>query len=197
MVVPVSSIKPVETPTHKAQPISTIIPSQPESSQAPKRVDKGKRIAIDDVESQMINGKMHYLTNDEITEYLEKEELIKKAAERSRLLAITKPEVVKVVREEAEKIGIDLERIRSVKEGEKKHKFENYMWTIGNRLKPEKITVVKIHPHTKAVVVTVYRGTDRKNFEVHNPFAFGAFGITKLDELREIILKKKNIVVKD
>ncbi|GKA54438.1 hypothetical protein Tco_0753387 [Tanacetum coccineum] len=71
------------------------------------------------------------------------------------------------------------------------------MWTIGNILKPEKITDVKIQPHTKPVVVTVYRGTDRRNFEVHNPFAFGAFGITELDELREIIPKKKNIVVKD
>ncbi|GJY16216.1 hypothetical protein Tco_0386638, partial [Tanacetum coccineum] len=60
------------------------------------------------------------------------------------------------------------------------------MWTIGNILKPEKITNVKIQPHTKPVVVMVYRGTDRRNFEVHNPFAFGAFGITELDELREI-----------
>ncbi|GKC49130.1 hypothetical protein Tco_1071875, partial [Tanacetum coccineum] len=101
----------------------------------------------------------------------------------ARLLAITRPGVVKVVRKEAEKIGIDPERITSAKEGEK--------------LKHEKITDIKIHPHTKPVVVTVYRGTDRRNFEVHNPFAFGAFGITELDELREIIPKKKNIVVKD
>ncbi|GJZ16446.1 hypothetical protein Tco_0552123 [Tanacetum coccineum] len=43
----------------------------------------------------MINGKMHYLTNDEINEHMEKEELIKKAAEQARLLAITKPKVVK------------------------------------------------------------------------------------------------------
>ncbi|GKE95498.1 hypothetical protein Tco_1580353 [Tanacetum coccineum] len=171
----------------------------------------------------MINGKMRYLINDEITKHLEKEELIKKAAEQARLLAITKPEVVKVVRGEAEKIGIDPERITSAKEGEKfkkaqdaelkvlnkeksekliksltlrKHKFENYMWTISNRLKLEKITDVKIHPHTKPIVVTMYRGTNRRNFEVHNPFAFGAFGITKLDEPKEIIPKKKNIVVK-
>ncbi|GJR82377.1 hypothetical protein Tco_0153162 [Tanacetum coccineum] len=217
-----------------------------ESSQALKRVDKGKRIATDDVESQvklvpasrvvredpdepvrvpyMINGKMHYLINDEITKHLEKEELIKKAAEQARLLVITKPEVVKVVRKEAENIGIDPERIKSAKEGEKfkkaqdvelkvlnkerseklkksltlrKHKFKSYMWTIGNRLKPEKIVDVKIHPHTKPVVVTVNRGTNRRNFKVHNPFAFGAFGITELDKLGEINLKKKNIVVKD
>ncbi|GKC95978.1 hypothetical protein Tco_1161420, partial [Tanacetum coccineum] len=29
------------------------------------------------------------------------------------------------------------------------------------------------------------------NFDVHNPFAFGDFGITELDELREIIPTKK------
>ncbi|GJZ99569.1 hypothetical protein Tco_0672120 [Tanacetum coccineum] len=167
---------------------------------------------------------MHYLINDEITKHLEKEELIKKAAEQARLLAITKPEVVKVVRVEAEKIRIDPERITSAKEGEKfkkaqdtklkvlnkerskklrkslalrKHKFKNYIWTISNRHKPEKITDVKIYLHTKPVVVTVYRSTDRRTFRVHNPFSFGAFGITELDEMREIILKKKHVVVKD
>ncbi|GJR83073.1 hypothetical protein Tco_0153858 [Tanacetum coccineum] len=180
----------------------------------PKRIDKGKKIASDDVESQvklvpasrvvqedpnepvrvpyMINGKMHYLTNDKITAHLEKEELIKKDAEQARLLAITKPEVVKVVREEAEKIRIGPERITSAKEGEKfkkaqdvelkvlnkerneklrkslklrKHKYENYMWTIGNKLKPEKITDVKIHPHIKPIVVKVYKSTNRRTFE--------------------------------
>ncbi|GJU61819.1 hypothetical protein Tco_1243654 [Tanacetum coccineum] len=190
----------------------------PESSQAPKRVDKGKRIATDDVESQvklvsasrvvredpdepvrvpyMINGKMQYLTNDEITEHLEKEELIKKAAEQARLLAITRPEVVKV---DAKLKVLNKERSKKLRKSLtlRKHKFENYIWTISNRLKHEKITDIKIHPHTKPVVITVYRGTDRRNFEVHNPFAFGAFGITELDELREIIPKKKNIVVID
>ncbi|GJZ88002.1 hypothetical protein Tco_0659784, partial [Tanacetum coccineum] len=78
-----------------------------------------------------------------------------------------------------------------------KHKFENYMWTINNRLKLETITDIKIHPKTKPVVITVYRGTDGRNFDVHKPFSFGAFGISKLDELREIIPKKKNTVVQD
>ncbi|GJR36614.1 hypothetical protein Tco_1212298 [Tanacetum coccineum] len=223
-----------------------MIISQSESSQAPKRINKGKRIATDDVESQvklvpasrvvrqdpdepvrvpyMINEKMHYVTNNEINEHLEKKELIKKVVEQARLLAITKPQVVKVVHEEAKKIKIDPERITSAKEGEKfkkaqdaelkvlnkernkklrrslelkKHMYENYIWTIGNRLKPKKITDVKIHPHTKLVVVTMYRSTDRRNFEVHNLFSFGDFGITELDELRKIIPKKKNVVVKD
>nr|GEU85338.1 hypothetical protein [Tanacetum cinerariifolium] len=89
-------------------------------------------------------------------DFKEKEDLIKKVVEQVRLLAITKPKVVKVVRKEAKMIEINPERITSAKEG-----------------------------------------TNRRNFEVYNPFAFSAFGRTKLDELREIIPKKKNIVVKD
>ncbi|GJW16371.1 hypothetical protein Tco_0020504 [Tanacetum coccineum] len=104
-----------------------------EKKKSPKRIDKGMKIATDDVESPvklvptsrvvrvdpdepvsvpyMINGKMHYLTNDEITKHLEKEELIKKATEQARLLAITKPEVVKVVHEEAEKLELILKEL--------------------------------------------------------------------------------------
>ncbi|GKE88764.1 hypothetical protein Tco_1566239 [Tanacetum coccineum] len=59
------------------------------------------------------------------------------------------------------------------------------------------ITDIKIHLKTKPVVITVFRGTDGRNFDVHKPFAFGEFGISELDELREIFPKKKNAVVKD
>nr|GEW07946.1 hypothetical protein [Tanacetum cinerariifolium] len=59
------------------------------------------------------------------------------------------------------------------------------------------ISKTELHSKTKPVVITVYRGTDGKNFDVHKPFLFGAFGISELDELREIIPKKKNKVVKD
>ncbi|GJQ90520.1 hypothetical protein Tco_0001659 [Tanacetum coccineum] len=212
--------KDMETENKEEKPKEPKMAVPHESSQAPKRVDKGKRILTDDVESQVKLVPASRVVRGDPNEPVR----IKKAVEQARLLAITKPEVVKVVHEEAENIGIDPERIKSSKEGEKfkkaqdvklkvlnkerseklrksltlrKHKFKSYMWTIGNRLKHEKIVDVKIHPHTKPVVVTVYRGTNRRNFEVHNPFAFGAFGITELDELGEINLKKKNIVVKD
>ncbi|GKF07243.1 hypothetical protein Tco_0041467 [Tanacetum coccineum] len=66
-----------------------------------------------------------------------------------------------------------------------------------NRLKPEAITNIRIHPNTKLVVVIVFRGDDKRIIDVHKPFSVGAFGITKLDELKEIILKKKNVVVQD
>ncbi|GJV41948.1 retrovirus-related pol polyprotein from transposon TNT 1-94 [Tanacetum coccineum] len=133
-------------------------------------------------------------------------------------------EVIKVVQEEAEKIGLDPKKITTAKVGEKfkkaqdakhqvlkrehtkkvkkslelrKHKFESYKWTINNKLKPKTITDIKIYPKTKPFVITVYRGTDGRNFDVHKPFAFGAFGISELDELREIIPKNKNKVVQE
>ncbi|GJU12390.1 hypothetical protein Tco_1134786 [Tanacetum coccineum] len=71
------------------------------------------------------------------------------------------------------------------------------MWAVSSRLKPEPITDIKIHLKTKPVVITLYKGTDGRNFDVHKPFLFRAFGISELDELREIIPKKKNTVVKD
>ncbi|GKA61481.1 hypothetical protein Tco_0760888 [Tanacetum coccineum] len=149
---------------------------------------------------------------------------MKKAEEEVRLLAITKPEVIKVVQEEAEKIRLDPKTIKGAKAGEvfkkaqyaehevlkrkhnekvkkslelKKHKYDSYMWTISSRLKPEPIYDIRIHPKTKPVVITIYKGTDGRNFDVHRPFAFGEFGISELDKLGEIIPKKKNIVVKD
>ncbi|GJT03007.1 hypothetical protein Tco_0824176 [Tanacetum coccineum] len=141
----------------------------------------------------MINGKMHYLTNDEISKHLEKEELIKKATEQARLLAITKPEVVKLVCEKAEKIGIDPERIKSAKEGEKFKKAQDAELKILNKERSKKL---KNHLKSRSTI-TVYRITNRRTFKVHNPFSFGAFGLTELDKLREVIPKKKNVVVKD
>ncbi|GJT21494.1 hypothetical protein Tco_0891431 [Tanacetum coccineum] len=172
----------------------------------------------------MINGKMYNLTDKEMQAYLDKEEKLRKAAEEEILLAISKPGVIKVVQEEAEKIRLDPKKITSAKAGKKfkkaqdaehqvlkreytekdrkslelrKHQFENYMWTINSRLKLETITDIKIHPKTMSVVITVYRGIDGRNFNVHKPFAFSAFGISELDELREIIPKKNNAVVQD
>nr|GEU78895.1 hypothetical protein [Tanacetum cinerariifolium] len=141
MAVPVSSVKPIETPTPKVQPITIIITYQPKISQAPKRVDKGNKIATDDVEPQVKLVPASRVVREDPGEP------VRKATEQARLLAITKPEVVKVVRKEAEKIGINHERITSAKEGEmfkkaqddelkvlnkekskkhRKHKFENY-----------------------------------------------------------------------
>ncbi|GJT36151.1 hypothetical protein Tco_0926570 [Tanacetum coccineum] len=121
----------------------------------------------------MINGKMQYLTVEEINAYLEKEDNIKKAAEEVKMLEMTRTEVIKVVQEEAENIGLDPKTIKSAKAGEKfkksqddehqvlkrehsqkakrvielrKKRFEQYIWATSRRLRPEPITDVKIHP---------------------------------------------------
>nr|GEV68359.1 hypothetical protein [Tanacetum cinerariifolium] len=200
------------------QPI-TIIHPEPSISQI-----KGKGIATDDHADDLRKlvkaSSIIRLDPDEP----DKEEEIKKAKEEARLNAISKTKVIKVVREEAEKLGIHPKEAITSKAGElfkkaqdaehkilkrqhtkkvrkslelRKHKYDSYMLTVSSRLKPEPITDIKIHPKTKLVVITVYRGTDGRNFDTHKPFLFGAFGISELDELREIIPKKKNTVVKD
>ncbi|GJV53571.1 hypothetical protein Tco_1449312 [Tanacetum coccineum] len=217
--IPISIIQPIESnhekgiptesyedPSKRLVPTSTIVHPNP---------DEEAKVPL------MINGKMYYLTNKEMQAYLDKEDKLRKDGEEEKLLIISKPKVIKVVQEEAKKIGLDPKKIVSAKASEKfkkaqdakhqvlkrehikkvrkslelrKHKFENYMWTINSILKLETITDIKIHPKTKPVVITVYRGIDGRNFDVHKPFTFGAFGISKLDELREIIPKKKNAV---
>ncbi|GJU25377.1 hypothetical protein Tco_1163998 [Tanacetum coccineum] len=172
----------------------------------------------------MINEKMHYLTNDEINAYLEKEDKINKVAEEAKMFEMTKIEVIKVVQEEAEKIRLDPKTIVSAKSSEKfkkaqdaehqvlkrehsqnvkrlmklnKKRAEQYMWTISNRLKPEPITDVKIHLNSKPTVLKVFRNNDKRNFQVHSPFKFSDFRANELDGLGLIIQKKKNTIVKD
>lgn len=64
------------------------------------------------------------------------------------------------------------------------------------RLNLEPITDVKIHQNTKPTVLSVFRGQDKRHFEVHDPFKLSEFGITEIDELGTIITKKNNVVVK-
>ncbi|GKB80348.1 hypothetical protein Tco_0947243, partial [Tanacetum coccineum] len=135
MAIPISSIQPTHT-----QPIILII-FHPKSSQATLRIDKGKGIATEYEEDPskrpvpastiirpdpdelvrvefMINGKIVYLTKKEIQEYWDKEEKMKKAVEEAKLLAMSRPEVIKVVRKEAKKLRIDLKEAISIKAGE-------------------------------------------------------------------------------
>ncbi|GJT57230.1 reverse transcriptase domain-containing protein [Tanacetum coccineum] len=80
----------------------------------------------------MINGKMYYLTNDEINAHLEKEHKIKKAVEEAKMFEMTKTEVIKVVQEEAEKIELDPKTIISAKADE-----------LGPIIQKKKNTIVK------------------------------------------------------
>nr|GEV77654.1 hypothetical protein [Tanacetum cinerariifolium] len=171
-----------------------------------------------------INGKIFYLTKEQIQAHLDKEYHIKKAEEEYKRLAMTKTNVINIVQEEAKKTGIDPKKVISAKAGEKfkkaqdvdvqvykrqstkkvkrltelnKKRVEQYMWTMSNRLKLKPITDLKIHPNYKPAILIVYINNDKRNFEVHIPFNFRDFGITELDELGPIIEKKKNSIVKD
>ncbi|GJU78250.1 hypothetical protein Tco_1275320 [Tanacetum coccineum] len=99
-----------EDPSKRLVPASIIVFSDP---------DKEVKVPY------MINGKMYYLTDKEMQAYLDKEEKLRKAAEEERLLAISKPEVIKVVQEEAKKIGLNPKKITSAKASEKFKKAQD------------------------------------------------------------------------
>ncbi|GJT30642.1 hypothetical protein Tco_0910917 [Tanacetum coccineum] len=183
-------------PTHDQQ-ITSII-SHPESSQVTPRIDKGKGIAteLDEDPSKRLLPASTIIRPDPNEPVRDKEEKMKKATEEAKLLAMSRPEVIKVVCEEAKKLGIDPKEAISTKAELNKRRVEEYMWTMTNRIKPEPIIDVRIHPNTKPIVAFVFRNNDKRNFDIHNPFKFTDFGSTKLDELGPIIQKKKNFVIK-
>nr|GEW08897.1 putative ribonuclease H-like domain-containing protein [Tanacetum cinerariifolium] len=215
----ISSIYPTKVQSTHDQPITSII-SHPKISQATLKTDKGKGIAtesIDDPSKKLvpastiicpdpdetirvkfiINGKTVYLTEQEIQEYWDKEEKMKKAVEETKLLAMFRPEVIKVIHEEAKKLEINPKKAISTKASEtfkkaqdvkhevlkrehskklkrltklNRRRAEEYMWTMTKRIKHEPITDVRIHPNTKPIVASIFRNNDKRNFDVHNPF---------------------------
>nr|GEV72642.1 hypothetical protein [Tanacetum cinerariifolium] len=108
--IPISIAKPITRPN----PEVTMI----ESSSRPLLTDPTLVIPDPDETIKvpyMINGKMHYITNDEINSHLEKEDKIKKVVEEAKMFEMTKTEVIKVVQEEAKKIRLDPKMIISAK----------------------------------------------------------------------------------
>nr|GEW68094.1 retrovirus-related Pol polyprotein from transposon TNT 1-94 [Tanacetum cinerariifolium] len=200
---PISSVQPTN-----AQPITLII-SHPNSSQATQRVDKRKRIATEPVEDpskKLVHASTIILLNPD------------EPVREAKLLAMSRPEVIKVVCKEAKKLRIDLREAISTKAGEtfkkaqdakrdvlkredfkkvkiltklNRRRAEEYMWIMINRIKHVPITNVKIHPNTKPIVSSVFRNNDKRKFDVHNPLKFTDFGITELDKLC-LITQKKN-----
>ena len=168
-----------------------------------------------------INGVIHHLTDAEIQVHMERDKLLRKVAEEEKM---SKPALIKVVHEEAEKIGLDTKALASGQAGAafkkaqdeewtalqkereeklwkdaqvRKEMIKRYTWVMKERLRPETITDIQIHRNTNPAIVTVFRGPDQRILDVHKPFKFSEFGITELDELRPIITKKKNVVVPD
>ncbi|GJS32875.1 hypothetical protein Tco_0531257 [Tanacetum coccineum] len=140
-----------------------------------------------------INGKLFHLTAEQIDAHLDKEEKIKQAEEEARLLAINKPEVIKVVQEEAKKVGIHPKEVITAKDGEKFKKAQDTEHEVIKKKHTKKVRKsLKLRKHKYDNYIT-----DGRTFDVHNPFAFGDFCISELDELREIIPKKKNAFAKE
>ena len=132
---------------------------------------------------------------------MDKEETLKKVAEEER---ISKLELAKVVDEEGKALGLkpqvlqsgaggeifkkaqdeELRALNQAREAKRKmaaeirqKKIDRYNWVMTSRYKPEPITDIYIHPNTKPAIVSVYRGPDKRHFEVHSPFKFNMFGI--------------------
>ncbi|GJS37770.1 hypothetical protein Tco_0536152 [Tanacetum coccineum] len=151
---------------------------------------EGKAIATEEqLEPLQRSLKIYQLTNDEIKDHLDKKERIMRNAEQAKLLAMTKIEIVKVVHEEAEKARIDTKIIESAKGGEQFKKIQDAELQVYKR---EHIEKVKRQMELRKKRL---EGIDRRNFDVHNPFKFADFRVTKLDELGPIIEKKKNKIV--
>ncbi|GJY44178.1 hypothetical protein Tco_0432391 [Tanacetum coccineum] len=121
-----------------------------------------------------IDGKIVQIPNDQLHAYLDKKEYIDQAMKEAKLM-------------------------RSLKKKAKmrKKRLHLYVWTTNNRLKPDRITDIFIHPNTRPVAVTIYRYNDQRNFEVYRNFKFSDFCISEWDELSIIIPKKKNKVVSE
>ncbi|GJU50444.1 hypothetical protein Tco_1219999, partial [Tanacetum coccineum] len=199
-------------------PVIDITPlKQPESLLVAPKADRGKGIATDETKEptkKLVPASRKVCPNPDAP--------ILKAAKEAKHLEMSMPELIKVVQEEATKACVDPRTLGSTKGGQefkkiqdaemkvlsreqaqkvkkakelRQKRIDNYIWTTTSRLKPEPILDVKIYPNTKPAVLTVYRGNDRRNIEVYNPFKFGDFGLTKLDELGPIIEKKKNKIV--
>nr|GEX04822.1 retrovirus-related Pol polyprotein from transposon TNT 1-94 [Tanacetum cinerariifolium] len=138
LAIPISSIPSTVIPT--TQPITSII-IHFESSQATLKINKGKGIATESNDDPLkklvkassivptnpnklvrvefiINRRIVYLTEQEIQKYCDKKEQIKKAKEEAKLNVRSKTEVIKVVREEAKKLGIYPKEAISTKAGE-------------------------------------------------------------------------------
>ncbi|GKA11617.1 hypothetical protein Tco_0691163 [Tanacetum coccineum] len=185
--------------------------SQPEPS-VPQR--EGKGIATDDQPEQtklvkassivcpnpdtlillpyMINGKLFYLTEEQIQAYLDKDDQIKKAEEEAKRLAMTNTEVIKIVQEEAKNLEL-IQRKLLVQRQVKSLKRLRML-----RYSSQSPSLMLKSILTPSLQYSLCTGIMKKwNFDVHNPFKFADFGFTELDEFGPIIQKKKNTIVKD
>ncbi|GJY36238.1 hypothetical protein Tco_0421616 [Tanacetum coccineum] len=111
----------------------------------------------------MINGKLFYLTKEQIQVYLDKEYQIKKAEEEAKRLATTKTEVIKIVQEEAEKIGIDPKKVINAKASENFKKAQDAEMQVHKRQHTEKSA---LHALVPKQALSQASGRKRKHMEL-------------------------------
>ncbi|GKD58975.1 hypothetical protein Tco_1296484, partial [Tanacetum coccineum] len=87
-----------------------------------------------------INGKKIRLTEEQIQAHMDKEEHIKKVAKEAKMFEMTKIKVIKVVQEEAEKIGLYPKTIINAKEGEKFKKAQDVEHQVLKREHSQNVT---------------------------------------------------------
>ncbi|GJR45510.1 hypothetical protein Tco_1313613 [Tanacetum coccineum] len=86
-----------------------------------------------------INREVYYLTAEQLQAHMDKEDQIKKAEEEARLFAISKPKLIKVVWEEAKKLGIHPKEAITTKAGEKFKKAQDSEHEVLKRQHTEKV----------------------------------------------------------
>ncbi|GJY44567.1 hypothetical protein Tco_0432780 [Tanacetum coccineum] len=164
MEIPISSIHPTEVqPTHD-QPITFVI-YHPESSHATPRINKGKGIATESDEdpSKRLVPASTIIRPDPDEPVRDKEEKIKKDAEKAKLLVMSRHEVIKLVQEEAEKIRLNPRKITSAKAGEKFKKAQDSEHEVLKREHSKKVKrltelnrrraeeYIELHKHTSSL----------------------------------------------
>ncbi|GJV68014.1 putative reverse transcriptase domain-containing protein [Tanacetum coccineum] len=142
-------------------------PSQPESSQATLRIDKGKEKVTNDTDEstrRLVPASRKVRQDpDEAAEVDPK--ILASAKVGQEFKKIQDAEMKVLNKEHSEKIKMSRELT--------KKRIEKYRWTTSSRLKPETITDVKIHPNTKLFAMIIFKGIDKRNFDV--PFQLCPF----------------------
>ncbi|GJS83016.1 hypothetical protein Tco_0749557 [Tanacetum coccineum] len=146
---------------------------------------------------------------DMVTEEAQPEE--PKEAKAIKEAELSKPKIMKVVAEMVNEAEVQISRRKEFlkhqeshlqvlskahneklkKKAELKNKsYDNYVWTITSRKKPEKINEIYIHLRTRPITITIYRNNNPRNFKVLKNFKFGDFSLSEWDERNAINPKK-------
>ncbi|GJW64167.1 retrovirus-related pol polyprotein from transposon TNT 1-94 [Tanacetum coccineum] len=132
----------------------------------------GKGIARDTDESlcKLVLESKEVRPDPDTPAHIEKEERMERAAQEAKLMALSKPDLIKVV----EKVA----RSEFARDQENRKQYRVFPGRyVPTRLEMDYrrtiddwcLTDIHIHLNTKQVAIIVYRNNDQRNFDVHNP----------------------------